>query len=170
MRNLLLTLIAAATLGLVAIGGAAPAAADGRGVYYASPNYDGGHPGISFHVEAGRAPVYYDRRRYYDGYDYRPAPVRPRTVYRYRYPRDAYPPYYGRRHDNGAAVAAGIIGLATGAILGQALAAPPPVVRAPRVRYDADAIAYCARKYRSFDPHSFTFLGYDGRRHYCRIP
>ncbi|MGP9819039.1 BA14K family protein [Salinarimonas sp. NSM] len=168
MRNLLLTLLAAATLGLAALGAAGPAAADGRGPYYASPNYDGGHPGISFHVEAYRGPVYYDRRRHYDGYVYEHRPIRPRTVYRYRYPRDTYPPVY--RHDPGAAVAAGIIGLATGAILGQALAAPPPVVRAPRVRYDADAIAYCARRYRSFDPHSFTFLGYDGRRHYCRAP
>lgn len=158
MRNLLLTLLAAAALAVSAL---SPAAAGDRGVWYASPNYDGGHPGISFHVEAYRGPVYYDRRRHYDGYAYVP-----RRVYPYRYPRDMYRPY-----DPGAAVAAGIIGLATGAILGQALAVPPPVHRAPRVRYgDADAIAYCARKYRSFDPHSFTYLGYDGRRHYCRIP
>ncbi|WP_349370662.1 BA14K family protein [Salinarimonas sp.] len=162
MRNLLLTLLAAAALAAASLGAASPAAAEGRGVWYASPSYDRGHPGISFHVEAYRGPVYYDRRRHYDGYAYHP-----RRVYRHRYPRDLYRPY-----DPGAAVAAGIIGLATGAILGQALTVPqPPVRRAPRVRYgDADAIAYCARKYRSFDPHSFTFLGYDGRRHYCRIP
>ncbi|WP_052341597.1 BA14K family protein [Salinarimonas rosea] len=167
MRNLLLTLLAAATLALASFGATAPAAAEEPSPFQTRP-YDGGHPGISFHLDAYRGPVYYDRRRYYDGYVYERRPIRPRTVYRYRYPRDTYPPVY--RRDPGAAVAAGIIGLATGAILGQALAAPPPAVRAPRVRYDADAIAYCARKYRSFDPNSFTFLGYDGRRHYCRIP
>jgi hypothetical protein len=31
----------------------------------------------------------------------------------------------------------------------------------------ADTIAYCARKYRSYDPASGTFLGNDGMRHYC---
>lgn len=169
MRTLVLTLLCAAALALAALGLAAPAAADGRGVFYAGPGYDRGHPGVSFHLEARRAPVYYDRRRYYDGYVYYDRRVQPRTVYRYRYPRDTYPPVY--RHDPGAAVAAGIIGLATGAILGQALALPPQPRYAPRVRYDdANAIAYCARKYRSFDPGSFTYLGYDGRRHYCRIP
>lgn len=28
--------------------------------------------------------------------------------------------------------------------------------------------AYCSRRYRSYDPASGTFLGYDGRRHVCR--
>ena len=27
---------------------------------------------------------------------------------------------------------------------------------------------YCARRYRSYDPASGTFLGYDGYRHRCR--
>ena len=27
----------------------------------------------------------------------------------------------------------------------------------------------CARRYRSYDPHSKTFLGYDGYRHPCRL-
>lgn len=29
------------------------------------------------------------------------------------------------------------------------------------------AIAYCIRRYRSYDPYSMTYLGYDGRRHRC---
>lgn len=169
MRTILLAILSAAALAGAALGLAGPAAADGRGVYYAAPGYDRAQSGVYFHLEARRAPVYYDRRRYYDGYVYHQPRVRPRTVYHYRYPRDTYPPFYYRR-DPGAAVAAGIIGLATGAILGQALAVPQPR-HAPRVQYhDANAIAYCARKYRSFDPNSFTFLGYDGRRHYCRVP
>jgi hypothetical protein len=28
--------------------------------------------------------------------------------------------------------------------------------------------SYCAQRYRSFDPQSGTFMGYDGRRHPCR--
>ncbi|WP_456739522.1 BA14K family protein [Bradyrhizobium sp. USDA 376] len=32
----------------------------------------------------------------------------------------------------------------------------------------ADATAsYCAQKYRSYDPASGTYLGYDGKRHPC---
>ena len=30
-----------------------------------------------------------------------------------------------------------------------------------------DWVAACARRYRSFDPDSGTYLGYDGLRHYC---
>jgi hypothetical protein len=29
------------------------------------------------------------------------------------------------------------------------------------------AIAYCMRRFKSYDPYSMTYLGYDGRRHYC---
>jgi hypothetical protein len=28
--------------------------------------------------------------------------------------------------------------------------------------------AYCSSRYRSFDPINGTYLGYDGRRRYCR--
>jgi len=31
----------------------------------------------------------------------------------------------------------------------------------------ADAVAYCARRFRSYDPASGTFLGNNGVRHYC---
>lgn len=126
-----------------------------------------------------------------------------------------YPRYgwYGHRgYDRGAAVAAGVAGLAAGAIIGSALSqpryyyAPPPAYYAPPQTYyyappimrgpepndpslpapsgtvyssagypsaglapgSPDWNAYCASKYRSFDPASGTFLGYDGRRHYCR--
>ena len=29
-------------------------------------------------------------------------------------------------------------------------------------------INYCFSKYKSFDPYTGTYLGYDGYRHYCR--
>jgi hypothetical protein len=31
----------------------------------------------------------------------------------------------------------------------------------------ADADAYCASRFRSYDPYSHTYLGYDGFRHHC---
>jgi hypothetical protein len=94
--------------------------------------------------------------------------------------------YYGhRRHNNGAAVAAGVAGLAFGVLAGQAMAQPryyepAPRYYAPAPRYYAPApvysysggggdwLAYCSARFRSFDPRSGTYLGYDGRRHYCR--
>ena len=82
--------------------------------------------------------------------------------------------YYGRhyRRDRGGAVAAGVIGgLALGAILGAAASAPPPpppVYYGPTYAADRDWLAYCSSKYRSFDPRSGTYLGYDGLRHPCQ--
>jgi len=46
--------------------------------------------------------------------------------------------------------------------------APPPPP--PRVYYDApgdDAVAYCMQRFRSYDPRTGTYLGYDGYRHPC---
>ncbi len=70
----------------------------------------------------------------------------------------------------GAGIAAGIIG---GAIIGGAIARRPPP---PRYYYDdedappprrADAVEYCMERFKSYDPGSGTYLGYDGRRHPC---
>jgi hypothetical protein len=33
--------------------------------------------------------------------------------------------------------------------------------------YDQDTVAYCQQRYRSYDPTSGTYLGYDGLRHPC---
>lgn len=85
-----------------------------------------------------------------------------------------YHGYRGRyyRRDHGGDIAAGVIGgLALGAILGAAASAPPPPPPAyygPAYAADRDWLAYCSSKYRSFDPRSGTYLGYDGLRHPCR--
>ncbi len=69
-------------------------------------------------------------------------------------------------HDSGA-------GLIIGAILGFALGAAV-VDNQQQQDYatsrlnDPGWIAYCARRYRSFDPYTGTYLGNDGLRHYCR--
>jgi hypothetical protein len=59
-------------------------------------------------------------------------------------------------HDNdaGAAAAGAIFGLALGAIAANAAA-------------NNNAVAYCSQRYRSYDPRSGTYLGYDGYRHPC---
>jgi hypothetical protein len=96
--------------------------------------------------------------------------------------------YYG---GGGNAVAAGVIGLATGALIGSIASQPryapyygdPVYVERP-VRYYAPPrpvyvgpslepwsrqwYQYCSSRYRSFDPRSGTFVGYDGRAHFCQ--
>jgi hypothetical protein len=76
----------------------------------------------------------------------------------------------------------GLGAFAAGAIIGGALAAPyyygpgyypGPYYPAPyyaRPYYEgapAGDVAYCAQRYRSYDPASGTFLGNDGHRHPC---
>jgi hypothetical protein len=82
--------------------------------------------------------------------------------------------YYRGRHyhrrGHGDAVAAGVAGLAVGAIVGSALSQPryyqpAPVYAAPA---GGDWHAYCASKYRSYDVRSGTYLAYDGYRRPCR--
>jgi hypothetical protein len=41
----------------------------------------------------------------------------------------------------------------------------PAYVVAPP--YAGGAVAYCAQRYRSYDPYSGTYLGFDGYRHPC---
>jgi len=63
-----------------------------------------------------------------------------------------------RRHHYGPGAAA-LGGLAAGAIIGGAIANSQARAN--------DAVAYCAQRYRSYDPASGTYLGYDGQRHPC---
>jgi len=66
-------------------------------------------------------------------------------------------PYYGGGYYYGDDWALGA--LAAGAILGGVLAAQP--------YYGGDAVGYCMRRFKSYDPGSGTYLGYDGYRHSC---
>jgi hypothetical protein len=103
-------------------------------------------------VQSGQIATEYSQyRRYYGGRGY--------------YGR----PYGGRyyRRGGGAAAAGLIGGLAAGAIIGGAIASQQaqaaPVYAAP----GNDAVAYCMQRFRSYDPASGTYLGYDGLRHPC---
>lgn len=62
---------------------------------------------------------------------------------------------YHRHYGWGPAVG----GLAAGAIIGSAIANS----RAQAIENDA----YCSQRFKSYDPSSGTYLGYDGRRHPC---
>ncbi len=65
--------------------------------------------------------------------------------------------------DDSSSLAAGIIGFALGAaIVGSQAQAEH--ARTADERWDD----YCSKKYRSYDPRSKTYLGYDGVRHYCQ--
>lgn len=69
--------------------------------------------------------------------------------------------WHGRRHyrrDRGAAVAAGVAGLAVGAIIAGSAA------RAERA---GPSKRWCAERYRSYDWRSETYVGNDGRRRAC---
>lgn len=88
-----------------------------------------------------------------------------------------------RHHHHGDAVAAGIFGLAAGALLSGAFSqpryyryyAPAPVYvpEAPVYYYGRpepwtpEWYASCDRRYRSFNPETGYFLGYDGDYHFC---
>lgn len=69
-------------------------------------------------------------------------------------------------------------GLATGLIIGGAIASQQYYSGYPyyyRPAYPAygpygggdPAIAYCMQRFRSYDPYSRTYMGYDGYRHPC---
>ncbi|WP_254493746.1 BA14K family protein [Bartonella sp. B1099] len=113
------------------------------------------------------------------------------------------------RDNSGDAVAAGILGLAAGAILGNVLKKPeqPQIIYQPmpqrqvvyqevpqvvyqqvpqtQILYESQSTAtyqpfqqpwtrgwlqYCKKKYRSFNPKTGTFRGYDGQDHFCYAP
>jgi hypothetical protein len=83
------------------------------------------------------------------------------------YGRGYYGPRYGyyRRHRGWGAGAGLAAGLATGAIVGSAIAAQQP--RTVVVDPGSDSVAYCEQRFKSYDPASGTYLGYDGMRHPC---
>lgn len=68
--------------------------------------------------------------------------------------------HHGWRHRHHHGTGAAVLGgLAAGAVIGGAIANSQARAN--------DAAAYCAQRYRSYDPASGTYLGYDGNRHPC---
>ena len=114
-------------------------------------------PGHEFHPLPSPAPRWDDRTR--------PPPNWNRNEWALR---QNWLRQHGHDADSDAAV-----GLVIGAILGFALGAAV-VDSTEQQEYamsrlnDPGWIAYCARRYNSFDPYTGTYLGRDGLRHFCR--
>ena len=78
---------------------------------------------------------------------------------------------WGRRGGGwgGAAAAVGALGVLGAIAADQAAAEPyyePAPVYAPRA-YGGGGVRYCMQRYRSYDPYSRTYVGYDGQRYPC---
>ena len=176
MRNYLLGGVAVASAFAFMIS-SAPASAQGACGGHACASQSLARPGHSF---AGPSHSFAGPSRSFAG------PSRAQPVYQ----RNGYAHGYGR--GNGVGVGLGVgAALATGAIIGGALnqgyypADPYPVYSdedagavyvdqgpgyydaGPQVASGADTVAYCEQTYRSYDPASGTYLGYDGLRHPC---
>lgn len=99
-----------------------------------------------------------------------------------KWDNDRYRRWYRDHHndnDNRNLGAAALFGLAAGAIAGGVIGSQQQSV--PETTGSVSAVPsaggypagsegylrYCSNKYRSFDPASGTYLGYDGQRHYC---
>jgi len=143
-------LAATAAIGLVAAG-MSPAEAGGRhyrGHYHGGGNYWGGAAaagviGLAAGAIIGSAfssPRYYAGSGYYGGPVYYDPPP-------YRYLPPAYP------------------------YRSEAYVEPPRYYRAPAYnsdRWSPEWIAYCARKYKSFNPRTGTYRTYSGHDRMCR--
>jgi hypothetical protein len=84
-------------------------------------------------------------------------------------------PYYGRGYyrGNGGAVAAGVAGVAAGALIAGAIAnqaAAQPALPPPPGTVSPSVAAYCANRYRSYDPVTGTYLSNSGMRLVCTYP
>ncbi len=79
---------------------------------------------------------------------------------------------YYRDHNNGNAAAALGLGLALGAVAGGVIASNrAPAYSGGSVEpWTRDWYRYCDNKYRSFNPDTGYYRGYDGRDHFCRVP
>ena len=109
----------------------------------------GASASISPAVAAPMAPV--------AGPEMQAASALPLTNVQYRRWHHGHRGWYHRRHYGPGAAALG--GLAAGALIGGAIANSQARAN--------DAMTYCAQRYRSYDPASGTYLGYDGNRHSC---
>jgi hypothetical protein len=80
---------------------------------------------------------------------------------------------YHHHHGGWGRGGAAIGGFAAGALIGGALASRSYAyddgyyAEGPAYYSGGDATGYCMQRFRSYDPASGTYLGYDGMRHPC---
>ena len=87
--------------------------------------------------------------------------------YGYGYDHGYYDNHYRRNDFWPGQVAGDVVGGAIGTADAIATAPFRALNGNPSYAMGADA-SYCAQRYRSYDPASGTFMGYDGRRHPCQ--
>lgn len=93
--------------------------------------------------------------------------------YRGGWDQNDYRSFYSTRRSSIDSISAGIFGLAFGAAIGSAIANSNnnnsgDVVVSRGVNGNFN-VAACSARYKSYDPRTNTFLGYDGIRHQCNL-
>lgn len=82
--------------------------------------------------------------------------------------------YSHQRHGSGYGLPLGGIlgGILGGWIAGTmsrpTLEQPPPMEEAPLVPWSPPWLAYCTDRYKSFNPETGRYFGYDGEYHFCQ--
>ncbi|GGB49699.1 hypothetical protein GCM10011316_22260 [Roseibium aquae] len=120
--------------------------------------YGGVHIGSGIVVGTGKGVIYYDTRRYDYG---RPGYAPPRYYPPRYYPRRVYRPYRPKYYP-------GVPYILPAPVPRHAAPAGIPIAKNGLVPFTPEWIAYCSRKFKSFDPRSGTYLAYSGKRRYCR--
>jgi hypothetical protein len=70
----------------------------------------------------------------------------------------------GNYDNTGALIVGSVLGLAAGAAIANS-------ANQPRYVYGGDSYnSYCAQRFRTFDPATGTYTGYDGLQHRCVVP
>lgn len=144
MNKIFKTLVLSATIAATVVASAGTASADGWRRHHHSDGGDALAAGVAgFAVGAliGGALAAPPRRHYVDDYSVLEGPVDEPT-YVYRSNRVVVRPSYVERRY---------------------------VVESSGMRpWTRSWMRYCSQRYRSFDPSTGTFIGYDGREHFCR--
>lgn len=91
-------------------------------------------------------------------------------------PASADPPHHHYYSAPGVGIAAGILGLWAGAAMANRYYSEPyydgyyhDYYGGYRPYDSRGHVAACFRAYRSYDVRTDTYIGYDGRRHYCEL-
>lgn len=151
MKAIRTGIVTAALTSMVALTGVAPAQAQNVTLSF-------GQQQQVVRTYCDRYPNDYDCRGYYDG----------------DWGRRDYSNFYRNRRSDLDPMAAGIFGLAIGAIVGGAIAnqnqnqGNGDVVIGRPGNY-SNHVDACYARYRSYDERTDTFLGYDGDRHRCTL-
>jgi hypothetical protein len=114
---------------------------------------------IGLSVQASAQETY----QYRDSWNYNDRPYNDSYAYHDGYYRDGY---YSGYYDGGPVVAGAAVAgdIVKGA--GEVVGAAGSVVAGPPYYAQADE-SYCVSRFKSYDPASGTYLGYDGQRHPC---